>query len=264
MTLDASLKKAHGAYYTPEYVADFLASWAVRHADDVVLDPSAGAGVFLLSVDAVLKKLGSSSNQQLIGIELLSHTCELTEQTLRISGVAARLVRRNFFDVTPDELGLVDAIVGNPPFIRYQQFSGDARDLALARSREAGVELSALTSAWAPFLVHAVQFLKMGGRLAMVAPGELAHAKYARPVIRHLCESFRSVSILAFDRRVFSDLSEDTVLVLAEGKGGRHEKFTLSTVSETTGLSTALNSQIVLSAPDMSSGAVRMIEYFFA
>ncbi len=262
MTLDASLQKAHGAYYTPDHVADFLARWAVRNPTDVVLDPSAGAGVFLFSANIVLNELGPISTGQIIGIELLSETYEQTQSDLNASGVNAKLVHANFFQIEQTQLGLVDAVIGNPPFIRYQQFSGDVRSLALARSREAGVELSALTSSWAPFLVHAVQFLKVGGRLAVVAPAELVHANYARPVLRHLCDSFRRVSILAFDKRVFADLSEDTVLVLAEGKGAEHEKFTLSKVSDTRHLAAAFKSEITLSVPDMSSGAIRMIEYF--
>ena len=264
MTLDASLKKAHGAYYTPDHVADFLAKWAVRNPTDVVLDPSAGGGVFLFAANTVFNDLAPSSTGQIIGIELLSDTHKQTQNDLDAGGVNAKLVHANFFQIVPTQLGLVDAVIGNPPFIRYQQFSGDVRNLALARSREAGVELSALTSSWAPFLVHAVQFLKDGGRLAVVAPAELVHANYARPVLRHLCDSFRRVSILAFDKRVFADLSEDTVLVLAEGKGAKHDKFTLSKVSDTRHLAAAFKTEITLSVPDMSSGAIRMIEYFLS
>lgn len=40
----------------------------------------------------------------------------------------------------------------------------------------AGITLSALTSSWLPFLVHAIAQLKRGGRLAMVLPFELTHA----------------------------------------------------------------------------------------
>lgn len=147
--------------------------------------------------------------------------------------MSARLLRTDFFEAIPSEVGLVDVIVGNPPFVRYQQFAGENRERALARARQAGVQLSALTSSWAPFLVYAVEFLRLGGRLAVVAPAEIAHAGYARPVIRHLCNSFRRISILAFDKRVFADLSEDTVLLLAEDKGSRLEQFTLSTLADT-------------------------------
>ena len=48
---------------------------------------------------------------------------------------------RDFFDVDPERLPAFDAVVGNPPFIRYQSFSGAGRAKALARAREQGVAL---------------------------------------------------------------------------------------------------------------------------
>ena len=113
----------------------------------------------------------------------------------------------------------LDAVVGNPPFIRYQKFSGDVRAKALARALEQGVNLSGRSSAWAPFLVHSVSLLKPGGRLGMVVPAELGHATYARPVLRYLTQSFGSVTLLTFETPLFPRLSQDTLLVLAEGRG---------------------------------------------
>jgi len=74
-----------------------------------------------------------------------------------------------------------DAVVGNPPFIRYQRFSGAARRRALERCRDHGVKLPELCSSWAPFVVHSAAMVKPSGRLAMVVPMEIAHAAYARP-----------------------------------------------------------------------------------
>src|SRR5439155_11063580 len=137
---------------------------------------------------------------------------------------AGSLLNTDFFKVDHRVFGRCDVVVGNPPFIRYQRFTGDQRMRALTRAAAQGVKLSRLTSSWAPFLVHASSLLNPDGRLAMVAPAELCQASYARPVLRFLREHFGSVWILTFDRKMFSALSEDTVLVLAEGYGaGGHE-----------------------------------------
>lgn len=91
----------------------------------------------------------------------------------------------NFFGLDPEGRPRFGAAVGNPPFIRYQRFFGDARRLALARCAAQGIRLPELCSSWAPFLVHSAAMLRPGGRLAMVVPMELAHAAYARrPVAR--------------------------------------------------------------------------------
>ncbi len=54
----------------------------------------------------------------------------------------------------------------------------------------------------------------------MVVPAELAHAAYARPVLEHLTQTFGCVTLLSFKERLFPDISQDTLLLLAEAKGG--------------------------------------------
>ena len=46
-------------------------------------------------------------------------------------------------------------MIGNPPFVRYQAFAGAARAKGIAAALAQGVRLTALTSSWAPFVVHA-------------------------------------------------------------------------------------------------------------
>jgi adenine-specific DNA-methyltransferase len=55
----AELRKARGAFFTPQEVADFLTGWAIRTSDDLVLEPSCGEAVFLLSAGRRLSCLGS-------------------------------------------------------------------------------------------------------------------------------------------------------------------------------------------------------------
>ena len=112
--------------------------------------------------------------------------------------VACVLMERDFFSVTPDVLGPFDLIVGNPPFIRYQSFRGENRRRALEAALRVGVRLTGLTSSWAPFVLHAMQFVAPGGDLAMVVPAEILQTQYGLPTLRALTKHFRSVSLLPF------------------------------------------------------------------
>ena len=193
--------KSFGAFYTDGAVADFLVGWTVRSRDDRVLDPSFGGGVFL---EAALGRLGDA--RSLYGVELDPEVHARVAGLLAARGLPPQnLIRADFFDVDANTklLPPLDAVVGNPPFIRYQKFSGDVRAKALARAEAQGVPLSGRSSAWAPFLVHSVSLLKPGGRLGMVVPAELGHAAYARPVLRHLTDSFGSVTLLTFKEPLF-------------------------------------------------------------
>jgi adenine-specific DNA-methyltransferase len=213
--------KAFGAFYTDPIVSDFLVWWALRSEKDTVIDPSFGGGVFVEASAKRVRKLGGDVARQVYGVEIDPdvHARVSTELREACSIDPRNLILSDFFDVDPGAVQSFDAVVGNPPFIRYQSFSGSNREKALRRALERNVKLSHLSSSWTAFLVHSAAFLKPGGRLAMVTPAELGHATYARPVVDFLGKTFGSVTLLTFKSRLFPELSQDTLLLLAEGKG---------------------------------------------
>jgi len=220
-------QKEFGAYYTSTRVAELLVGWAVRHHDDRVLDPSCGEGVFL---EAAAARVTALEGQPLSGV----HGIEIDPKVFRRTLVP--LLRRflipeenvsvsDFFDVRASEHPRFQAVVGNPPFIRYQTFKGQTREKALKLVRALGVDLPELASSWAAFLLHATEFLDAGGRLAMVVPAEFTHAGYARPVVQYFARKFARIQLASFSDRLFPELNEDTLLLLAEGYGGECKEF---------------------------------------
>lgn len=224
--INTEKRKALGAYYTDQFVSDFLVAWSVQRGTDVVLDPGFGGGAFLRSACNRISAMGGNPSDQVIGLEISSEAHSLiADSGGRDLGLSAKsLSLCNFFDLAPATYQ-ADAVVGNPPFVRYQRFNGEQRRLALKRAKEQGVDLSELASSWAPFLVHAVSMVKRGGRLAMVAPFELGQASYAVPVLEHLVRSFGQVTLLTFREKLFDSLNEDTLLVLAAHKGSRKNQL---------------------------------------
>lgn len=207
----ATVQKTFGAFYTDERVARTIVDWAVRNPSDCVLDPSCGEGVFLSAASERLVAIGSSA-PEIWGIDIDVEAI----RAAKAQTPASNLVKADFFSVKPNDLSFFDAVVGNPPFIRYQSFNGTSRASALARAREAGVDLAQLSSSWAPFLVHAACFLKKGGRLGMVVPVELGHAQYAKQVLEFLLSKFGRIQVRIFREKLFPELSEDTALLLCE------------------------------------------------
>lgn len=217
--MDNETQKKLGAYYTDALVSKFLVTWAVRDPQDLVMDPAFGDGVFLQAALERLSRLNAKATSQVLGFEINPDACHSASRRLahQYPSGQATLQCGNFFELAPAELQ-VTAIVGNPPFVRYQRFNGENRKLALKRAQSQGVPLSQLASSWAPFLVHAISMVRPGGRLAMVAPFELCHASYARPVLQHLLRSFGRVTLLTFQKKLFHKLNEETLLVLADDK----------------------------------------------
>jgi adenine-specific DNA methylase len=215
----AALRKARGAFFTPEPLARYVTEWAVRSINDKVLEPSCGEAAFLLAAVDRLAALhdaeATPTTPHLDGVELHDASASAARDLLRSAGVDADVRVGDFFTFEPT--GTYDAVIGNPPYVRYQDFSGESR----ARSREAalraGVPMSNLASSWAAFTVHAALFLRKGGRLGLVLPAELLTVNYAAPVRRFLLERFASVDLVLFEERVFPEVLEEVVLLLAEG-----------------------------------------------
>jgi adenine-specific DNA-methyltransferase len=240
----AEPRKARGAFFTPATIADYLAWWAVGDDPSArVLDPTCGEAVFLLAAGHQLRKIGaprSRLNEQLFGVDVHRSSLNQARRLLTAEGLDAKLIPGDFFNLpTPTQLGCpvpdMDAVIGNPPFVRYQDHRGVIRKRSAAAALAQGVRLSGLASSWAALLVHACGFLKPGGRLAMVLPAELLTVHYAEPIRRWLRERFAAVHLVLFEQLQFEDALERVVLVVAQGSGGC-DAFSLYHVNDASNL----------------------------
>lgn len=211
------LRKARGAFFTPPAVTRFLVDWAVRSPGDRVLEPSCGEAAFLTEASARLQRLGHQGDMshQLHGVELHAESAATARHLIESTGGRATIRVGDFFGVEPS--GDFDAVIGNPPYVRYQDFTGRARSASREAALKAGVRLTALASSWAAFVVSSALFLRRGGRLGLVIPAELLSVNYAAPVRRFLLEEFAELRLVMFEERVFPGVLEEVVLVMADG-----------------------------------------------
>ena len=142
--------KTLGAYFTPEAVAAALVRWVVRDPADLLLDPSSGDGRFV------------ALHRNSVGVE--RDPASVAAASRRAPH--ATIVEADFFTWASGDRRRFDCAAGNPPFIRYQRFTGATRRAALDYCRRLGVTFSGLSSSWAPFIVAAASKLRPAG-----APG---------------------------------------------------------------------------------------------
>ncbi|CAI9417445.1 Modification methylase Eco57IB [Pleomorphomonas sp. T1.2MG-36] len=205
-------QKESGAFFTPIDVAQALVRWAVHNPSDRLLDPSCGSGHFL------------AAHRNSVGIE----QNPLSAQTAMTVAPWSLVHEGDFFAWASETQERFECAAGNPPFIRYQSFSGILRNRALKLCAEHGVNFSGLSSSWAPFLVATASLLKQGGRMAFVVPAEIGHAPYAAPLLEYLVASFSTVHIVAIRSKLFPTLSEDCWLLYADGHGGVSDRIGIS------------------------------------
>lgn len=236
-------RKARGAFFTPYAIAEFLARWATAGLrDGSYLDPTCGDGVFLLAAASVLAERGEPlGRHSLFGIDLHSASVAETRKRLEQVAVPNFSVFEGDFSEEPAvanpgaRLPLMDAVLGNPPFIRFQEQSASARTRAVANALGHGVNLSGLASSWASILVHSASYLKPEGRMAMVLPAELLSVSYAEPIRRWLRSRFGTVHLVLFNQLQFGKTNEQVVLLVAKGSGGC-DAFSLHEVEDSVGL----------------------------
>ncbi len=207
-------QKRSGAYFTPGDVSAALVAWVCRKRSDRLIDPSCGDGQFL------------AFHANSVGIE--QNPISAHRAIERAPG--ALVHEGDFFTWAIETRERFECAAGNPPFIRYQTFSGELRRRALDFCFNLGAHFSGLTSSWAPFIVATAGLLKRGGRMAFVVPAEIGHAPYAAPLLDYLVESFSTVQIVAIRKKLFPTLSEDCWLLYADGFGGKANAIDLTVV----------------------------------
>jgi len=223
-----SYQKLRGGYYTPKPIADFLTRWAIQSPEAKVLEPSCGDGILLQSALEALSDCGADRQKAaglVFGVEIDAAEAQKALVRTRLPDELLPTVSihvGDFFAYCKAHLSekqLFDAIIGNPPFVRYQNFPEEHRAVAFELMRDAGLHPNRLTNSWVPFLVATTLLLKTNGRMAMVVPAELLQVNYAAELRRFLSEYYSYLSLVTFKKLVFNGIQQEVVLVLGERNG---------------------------------------------
>ena len=209
-----SRQRARGAFYTPSSAADFMAAWILEGTPQTVLEPSFGDGTFLDALNRVSTDLRRTP-PRMIGVEIDKQTFDCTVA----SGVLQRsdAILKDFLRVRPFE---VDAVIGNPPYVRLRHMAASESTVAMAAAAaQMGFNMDPSGSVWMPFVAHAVPFVRRGGRLALVLPLDATYVRYARPLWAYLASQFGVLQVIRSRERVFPDIMQDVVILMASNKG---------------------------------------------
>ena len=218
--LDSQTKqKLRGGYYTPADLATFLVRWIATINPKEVLEPSCGDGVFL-------DKLAQHLNDPIVtGFEINKEEAAKATKRAAESGLSHATVTNTDFlgwaiEALHGNQELFDAILGNPPFIRYQYLP---RVFQL-RSEEIFSHLDCKftkhTNAWVPFILASFALLRPGGRLAMVVPAEIIHVMHAGSLRAYLGKHAKRIVVIDPEELWFPGTLQGAVLLLAQKRDG--------------------------------------------
>ena len=205
-------RHVRGAFYTPADVAASLVAATVERGP--VVDPTCGAGVFLLAAGIGLAARGADprgvATTQLFGADIDPVAVHLTRCALagwagidpaEVGGVVEAdplLTGRSTWPTAPT--AGFGAVVGNPPFLG-QLRSGTAFDAdrrRVLRDRFTDLVGAYTDAAWL-FLALGMDLLAPGGRMSLIQPQSLLSARDAAAVRGRLL-GWGRLDALWFDR----------------------------------------------------------------
>ena len=233
--ISVSERRFLGVYYTPDDIAGLLAHWAVVSAKGRVLDPSFGGCAFMQAAASIIRRKKRRQPGRLVfGIDVDESCIRYVRENSDLA--EDNVLFRDFLAIQPSELpgAPFHAIVGNPPYVRHHWLKDERRAVARRIAEESGQQLPETASLWAYFVLHALAFLELNGRLAMLVPEAILQADYAVAVRAALEQHFERVQLIHLRQRLFDGTNEPVVVIAAEGFGspGSLEVLSVDTSDE--------------------------------
>ena len=233
-------RNKYGQFYTRVEVVDLINSFCIRNGDEKVMDPACGGGTFLVRAYARKREIlparkHSELLSDLYGVDISHFATHLTTINLATRDLIddenyPQIVRNDFFNIESGkkfvtlprrakvkglgkmqhrevELPSIDAVVGNPPYIRQEEIPKSSKGRknsseagtkeyysALVRS-EIGAVLSGRSDIHCYFWPHAASFLKDEGYLCLLTSSQWLDVEYGFRLQAWLLRNFEIIAI---------------------------------------------------------------------
>ncbi len=255
-----------GQHYTSEDLVDVVNAFCIRKADDTVLDPACGSGSFLVRAYHRKAHLDPSRAHQDRIAEIFGSDISLFAAHLSTLNLAAReineeenyprIARRNFFEVrakksfcelpqglrgekkrVPIYLPALDAVVGNPPYVR-QELIPRRNDKPKPKPMQAkedlleycaelwpNLELSGRSDLHCYFWPAATHLLKEGGWFGFLVSSSWLDVEYGFALQEWVLSNFKIHAILESNAEPwFEDARVKTCAVILQRCANKTER----------------------------------------
>ena len=254
--ISAAERRRFGQFYTSPDVVDLINAFCVRGSDDHVLDPACGGGTFLVRAYARKRALAQSAGgpplshgrllDQIFGIDVGAFPAQLSTINLAVRHLSDEanyplVARASFFDAQqgnplysrPLSDGLaqmipleqVDAVVGNPPYIRQEAIGRiDKSNYAELFRREwpGQTKLSGRSDIYVYFFTHAASLLRPGGYLGFITSVGWLDTEYGFKLQEFFLRNFRIVAVIESQvEKWFEDARVTTAVTILQREPDR-------------------------------------------
>ncbi len=221
----SSQRKGNGVVYTPRHVVEAVCARVVKLSREAgndpsspewkALDPSMGAGAFLLGMaELLLRETGARPSEiierRLYGADISPHAIETTDLLLNLwtldSGDDASRIETNLRignslegaalrDAFGADVGF-DTIIGNPPYVRIQNMEPEARRQIRENWRCA---TSGSVDLYMPFIEMALREIGDRGIVGYIVPNTFTHTRAGQALREVLTRAGAVAEMYDFD-----------------------------------------------------------------
>jgi adenine-specific DNA-methyltransferase len=220
-----SATKLRGGYYTDLDIAVFLMRWVLKIDPKSILEPSCGDGIFF----EALSQLDFKSVSSFSALEIEpSEASKSKKRAGKLKNIDIQIKIEDFLKWSLYRFGKdkkFDAVVGNPPFIRYQYMDSLLQGRSQKIFEYHRLHFTKHTNLWVPFVIASISLLRPGGRLAMVVPAEILHVIHAQSLRKFLTEQCSKVLFFDPTELLFENILQGAGLLMAEKKSDSEDKF---------------------------------------
>jgi len=232
-------RKFNGAFFTPDYIIDFIINEVQPQEEHKNLDPSCGCGAFLVGLTDYYKRTFNKSIKKIIreniyGSDILEYNIHRAKLILTIYALqnGEQLSDKDFNLYHQDSLKAnweqqFDNIVGNPPYVKFQDLTDENRTY-LAKHWTT-VEGGTFNLYFA-FFELGYKLLKPNGKLGYITPNNY-FTSLAGEAIRKYFQDKKCVSrIIDFSHKKVFDAQTYTALTFLNKQ--ENEAITFDRIKE--------------------------------
>ncbi|HET7922269.1 MAG TPA: N-6 DNA methylase [Gammaproteobacteria bacterium] len=202
--------QAKGQFWTPDWVAEAMAAYVLEGRPKVVFDPAVGAGAFFAACRRLGYTGGFAGYENDVSALDQARDAGLSRADLR------RVELRDFF--TGTKRGY-DGILSNPPYLRHHRIGPVLKaSLQVHAQVKHGIKIDGRAGLHVHFLLHCLEQLAPGGRLAFLLPADTFEGVFARTLWNWIAGKFRLRAVITFtpEAAPFRAVDTNAVVVAIE------------------------------------------------
>lgn len=220
-------RKFNGAFFTPDYIIDFIIKELEPQENHKNLDPSCGCGAFLVGLTDYYKKTFNKPikkilSENIFGSDILAYNIHRTKLILTVYALqnGEQVSESDFNLFHQDSLKAkwkdrFDNIVGNPPYVKFQDLTDESRSyLAKHWTTVDGGTFNLYFA----FFELGYKLLKPSGKLGYITPNNYFTSLAGEALRKYFQQQKCVTRIIDFSHKKVFDAQTYTALTFLDKK----------------------------------------------